>query len=260
MVALVTGGGRGIGQGVALRLAKEGWVVAVTARSADQLQDTVRQSQGQMIAVPADVSEPESVKNMVHQVEEALGHITLLVNNAGAGGPLGPFWENDPDHWWHCQEVNLRGPMLCCRQVVPGMMARKNGHIINVASVGGCLALPDLSAYVTSKTALIRFSEQLALELEPYGVGVFSIHPGAVRTAMVEEARHIVPVVQQALDAKEVGPDVAADLILFLASGKADALSGRFFSVDEDAQEIVRRASDVRENNLYSLRMRQLDE
>src|SRR5262245_18173597 len=100
MVTLVTGGGRGIGQAVALRLAKEGWAVAVTARSTDQLQDTVRQSQGQMIAVPADVSEPESVKGMVRQVEEALGQITLLVNNAGAGGPLGPFWENDPDHWW----------------------------------------------------------------------------------------------------------------------------------------------------------------
>src|SRR5262249_51477022 len=107
MVALVTGGGRGIGQGVALRLAKEGWAVAVTARSADQLQDTVRQSQSRMIAVPADVSEPESVKDMVRQVEEALGPITLLVNNAGTAGPLGSFWGNDPDHWWHCHEVNL---------------------------------------------------------------------------------------------------------------------------------------------------------
>ena len=76
---------------------------------------------------------------------------------------------------------------------------------------------------------------------------------------MVEEARHIVPVVQQALDAKEVKPDVAADLIMFLASGKADALSGRFFSVDEDAQEIVRRASDVRDKNLYLLRAGQLE-
>jgi len=213
-----------------------------------------------MIAVPADVSDPESVKDMVGQVEAALGPITLLVNNAGAAGPLGSFWENDPDHWWHCHEVNLRGPMLCCRQIVPGMITRKNGRIINVASVGGCLALQDLSAYVTSKTALIRFSEQLALELEPYGLGVFSIHPGAVRTAMVEEARHIVPVVQQTLDANEVKPDVAADLVLFLASGKADALSGRFFSVDEDAQEIVRRASEVRDKNLYLLRLRQLEQ
>jgi NAD(P)-dependent dehydrogenase (short-subunit alcohol dehydrogenase family) len=118
------------------------------------------------------------------------------------------------------------------RSIVPGMMARKNGYIINIASMGGCQSWPDLSAYVASKTALIRFSEQLALELEPYGVSVFSIHPGTVRTAMAEEARHILPVVQQALDAQEVKPDVAADLILFLASGKANALNGRFFSVD----------------------------
>jgi NAD(P)-dependent dehydrogenase (short-subunit alcohol dehydrogenase family) len=257
MVALVTGGGRGIGQAVALRLANEGWAVAVTARSANQLQDTVRQSPGEMIAVPADVSEPESVKEMVHRVEQELGPITLLVNNAGAAGPLGSFWENDPDDWWQCLEVNLRGPMLCCHRIVPGMMMRKSGRIINIASVAGCLALPDLSAYVTSKTALIRLSEQLALELEPYGVRVFSIHPGAVRTAMIEEARHIVPVVQQALDAKEVKPDVAADLIVFLVSGKADALSGRFFSVDEDVHEIVRRASDVRDKSLYMLRLQQ---
>ena len=151
--------------------------------------------------------------------------------------------------------------MLCCRQILPGMTARKNGRIINVVSNAGCQALPDMSAYVTSKTALIRFSEQLAVELQPYGVSVFAIHPGSVRTAMVEEARHKIPIIQEILDAgKAVTPDVAADLILFLASGQADALSGHFFSVDEDAKEIVRRASDVRGNNLYSLRVRKLDD
>jgi NAD(P)-dependent dehydrogenase (short-subunit alcohol dehydrogenase family) len=259
MVALVTGGGRGIGQCVALRLAQEGWAVAVTARSADQLQETVRQSGHQVMAVTADVAAPESVKKMVYQVEEALGPVTLLVNNAGTGGPTGPFWENDPDQWWQSQEVNLRGPMLCCRQILPSMAARKSGRIINVVSLGGCQAVPDISAYVVSKTALIRFSEQLAIELQPHGVSVFAIHPGAVRTAMVEEARHKIPLIQQMLDARAVPPDVAAELVLFLASGQADALSGRFFSVDEDAKEIVRRASEVRGNDFYSLRMRTLD-
>jgi NAD(P)-dependent dehydrogenase (short-subunit alcohol dehydrogenase family) len=200
MVALVTGGGRGIGQGIALRLAKEGWAVAVTGRSADQLQETRRQGEGfegQVVAIPADVSRPDSVKEMVRQVEETLGHISLLVNNAGTCGPLGPFWENDANHWWHCQEVNLRGPMLCCREVLPGMVARNHGRIINIASLAGGQPVPEISAYVISKTALIRFSEQLAQELQPYAVKVFAIHPGAVRTAMVEEARHKIPLIQQ---------------------------------------------------------------
>jgi NAD(P)-dependent dehydrogenase (short-subunit alcohol dehydrogenase family) len=262
MVALVTGGGRGIGQGIALRLAKEGWAIAIAARSADQLQATIRQNEGgRIFAVPADVTSANSVREMVRQVEETLGHVSLLVNNAGTGGPIGPFWQNDPDHWWQCQEVNLHGPMLCSREVLPGMVARKNGRIINVASGGGCQAIPEMSAYVTSKTALIRFSEQLAVELQPYGVSVFSIHPGGVHTAMVEEARKKLPFIQALLDAgKAVTPDLAADLVVFLASGKADQLSGRFFSVDENANEIAQRASDVRENNLYLLRMRKLHE
>jgi NAD(P)-dependent dehydrogenase (short-subunit alcohol dehydrogenase family) len=116
-----------------------------------------------------------------------------------------------------------------------------------------------MSAYVTSKTALIRFSEQLALELQPYAVSVFPIRPGIVRTAMVEASRHRLPFVQKLLDdGLEVTPDVVADLVLFLASGRADALSGRLFSVGEDVEEIVRRAPDVHRDDLYSLRVRNL--
>ena len=109
-----------------------------------------------------------------------------------------------------------------------------------------------------SKTALIGFSEQLAIELHPHGVTVFAIHPGTVRTAMVEQARHKIPLVQTLLDVNEITPGCVADLIQFLASGRADKLSGHYFSVDDDANEIVRRASDVLENDLYSLRMRAL--
>jgi NAD(P)-dependent dehydrogenase (short-subunit alcohol dehydrogenase family) len=165
---------------------------------------------------------------MTRHVEQKLGPVDLLVNNAGIGGPVGQFWANDPGDWWEAQEVNLRGPMLCCHHVLPGMIARKSGCIVNVASLAGWQAVPELSAYVTSKTALIRFSEQLADELQPYGVVVFAIHPGAVRTAMVEQVRQKVPLVQAMLDAHEVTPDPAADLILFLASGRANMLTGVF--------------------------------
>jgi NAD(P)-dependent dehydrogenase (short-subunit alcohol dehydrogenase family) len=203
------------------------------------------------------MADPAAVTGMIRRVEQELGPIELLVNNAGMGGPLGPFSGSDPAEWWRNQEVNLRGPMLCCREILPGMIARKAGRIINVVSGAGCQAFPDLSAYVVSKTALLRFSEQLALELAPHGVSVFPIRPGVVRTKMVEESRHRLAFVQQLLDrGLDVTPDVVAGLVLALASGRADALSGRLFSVGEDVDEIVRRAEQVRADELYLLRLR----
>ena len=257
--ALVTGGGRGIGQGIALRLAKEGMGVVVTARSADQLAETVRLSGGKIAAIPADVSETKEVSMMVSLAEREVGPIDLLINNAGIGGPLAPFLDAEPDEWWKTLEVNLRGPYLCCRAVLPGMIARKRGRIINMASGAGTFPIPDMSAYVASKTALIRLSEQLAMELKPHGISVFPIRPGVGRTAMVEEARGAVPLIQKILDeGQDVTPDTVADLVLFLASGKADRLSGRLFSVNEDLEEIVRRADEVERDNLYLLRTRRL--
>jgi NAD(P)-dependent dehydrogenase (short-subunit alcohol dehydrogenase family) len=257
--ALVTGGGRGIGQGIALGLAKAGMQVAVTARSADQLAETVNLAGGNTIAVAADVADPAAVRSMVREVTERLGPVDLLVNNAGTGGPFGLLWENDPEAWWRCLEVNLRGPYLCCREVLPGMIARKRGCIVNVASGAGTYAIPGMSAYVTSKTALIRLSEQLANEAGPHGVKVFPIRPGLVRTAMAEEGRKAIPLIQKMLDdGLDTTSQAVADLVLFLASGKADALNGRLFSVHEDLEEIVRRAQEVERGDLYLLRSQSL--
>ena len=188
-VAIVTGGGRGIGKAIAVGLAKAGCSVAVVARSEDQLAETVRRSRNW---VPVRSQSPpmspiqEPLSRMVLEVEKSLGSVDLLVNNAGLAGPIGPTWETDPDDWWRCLEVNLRGPMLCSRAVLPGMIARGEGRIINVASGAGTFAIPYLGAYVTSKTALIRFTEILALEAAKHGVKVFAIEPGTVRTAMAE--------------------------------------------------------------------------
>jgi NAD(P)-dependent dehydrogenase (short-subunit alcohol dehydrogenase family) len=137
------------------------------------------------------------------------------------------------------------------------MIARQAGRIINVVSGAGCRAYPDMSAYVVSKTALVRLSEQLALELKPHGVSVFPIMPGLVRTVMVEEARQHLPFVQKQLDdGLEVTPDVVAKLVLTLASGAADSLSGRLFSVADNVAEIVRRTEQVHANELHLLRVR----
>ena len=190
-VAIVTGGGRGIGRAIAIGLARAGASVAVVSRSEDQLAETVSQitelGTG-AIAVTAKVSDTAAVDRMVREVEKSLGSVDLLVNNAGLAGPIGPTWETDSDDWWRCLEVNLRGPMLCSRAVLPGMIACGGGRIVNVASGAGTFAIPFLGAYVTSKTALIRFTEILALEAAQHGVKVFAIEPGTVRTAMADYA------------------------------------------------------------------------
>lgn len=196
---------------------------------------------------------------MVERAETELGPIDLLVNNAGVAGPLSPFWETDPADWWRCQEINVRGPMLCSRAVVPGMMQRRRGRIINLSSGAGAQAVPNMGTYALSKAAMMRFSEQLALELGPYGIAVFALRPGVVKTRMVESVRQNVPIVQKYLDeGRNVPPEATADLVEYIAAGKADALSGCVLSVRENWDEMVRRAEEIRREQMYMLRLREL--
>jgi NAD(P)-dependent dehydrogenase (short-subunit alcohol dehydrogenase family) len=243
-VAIVTGGGRGIGRAISIGLTSAGASVAVVARSEDQITETVGrivQAGARAVAVPADVSDPEAVERMVREVEQAMGPVDLLVNNAGLAGPIGPTWEVEAEEWWRCLQVNLRGPMLCSRAVLPGMIARGSGRIVNVASGAGTVAIPYLGAYVTSKTALIRLTEILAAEAAEHGVKVFAVEPGTVRTAMAEsvlgseEGRRWMPWFRDIFEqGRDVPPDHAARLVIFLASGRADTLSGRYFTVADD--------------------------
>jgi 3-oxoacyl-[acyl-carrier protein] reductase len=259
MVALITGGGRGIGRAVALRLATRGWDVAIAARSAEELAATAKEAGGRTLGIATDVAAPEQVRAMVQRTERELGPIDLLVNNAGIAGPMQPFWETDPEEWWRCQEVNVRGPMLCCREVVPGMIARGSGRMVNLSSGAGVRAVPNLGAYALSKAAMMRFSEQLAMELAPHGIQVFPIRPGVVRTRMVEAVRQNVPIVQKFLDdGRDVPPEATADLVEYIAAGKADALSGCVLSVEEDWDAMVQRAGEIQREQMYVLRMREL--
>ena len=267
-VALITGAGRGLGRAFSLGLAAAGMRVAVVARSADQIAETVSLIQaagGTAIAIRADVTDPRAVKRMAQEARQSLGPIDLLVNNAGAGGPFGPTWEVDAEQWWRNFETNVRAPFLCCREFLPDMIARGRGRIINVASGAGTLSIPYMSAYVSSKAALIRFTETVAAEARKSGVSLFAIQPGTVRTAMAQElldsaeGARWLPWFQKIF---EEGGDVTADpatsLVLFLASGKADELSGRFFAVPEDPAAVVERAAEVKREDLYALRMRTL--
>ena len=125
---------------------------------------------------------------MVARVDSAIGPLDLLVDNAGQFGPIGPFANTDPDEWWQALEVNLRGPLHCARAVLPSMLRRSRGRLVNVSSSSGLAAVPMLSSYAVSKAALFRLTENLAAETRGHGVTVFTIIPGLVRTAMSEAA------------------------------------------------------------------------
>jgi NAD(P)-dependent dehydrogenase (short-subunit alcohol dehydrogenase family) len=266
-VAIVTGGGRGIGRAIALALAKAGAAVAVVARTEEQLAETVALIEGaggRAIAFPADVTDRRAVEQMVAQVERQMGPVDLLVNNAGHEGQIAPFWEAEPDEWWRCIDVNLRGPFLCARTVVPGMITRRRGRIITTASGAALGRWPYASAYVISKCAVIRLTENLAAETREHRISVFAINPGFVRTAMTEAAaespedeKWLGGLFRKSFSAgRDVPPERAAQLVVFLASGKADVLSGCFVSVSDDVAEMVSRAKEIQENELYTLRLR----
>ena len=152
-VALVTGAGRGIGRAIALALSDAGAAVAVCARTEGAVTGVageIADRGGQTLAMWCDVTHRQEVEGMVAEIEGAIGPVDLLVNNAGQFGPAGPFAATDPDEWWQALEVNLRGPLYCARAVLPGMLTRGHGRIVNVSSGVGFAAIPMLSAYVVS--------------------------------------------------------------------------------------------------------------
>jgi|SRR5579864_9488273 len=267
-VAVVTGGGRGLGRAFARALAAAGSRVAVIARSSHELAETtrlVREAGGEARAFTADVTDADAVERTFAEIEHALGGIDLIVNNAGIVAPLGPFAQNDVAAWWRALDVNLRGPMLCAHRVLPGMIARRRGRIVNIASGGGARMLPHFSAYITSKAALIRFSECLAHEVKPHGLAVFAMGPGTVRTAMAEyslnspEGKTWLPWFREIFErGDDLPPERPAELLLALASGRADALSGCFIQPSDDLDRMIATAGDIAERKLYTMQVRRL--
>ena len=245
-VALVTGGGRGIGRGIARELAEAGMRVAVSARTREQVEETAREVDG--LAVAADVSRPEDVERIVAEVERALGPIDLLVANAGIGSRDGAPWEIPVEEWWRVFEVNVLGVHLCCRAVIPGMLERGRGRIVITGSGAAYLRGARETAYTASKAAACRYGETLANALAGR-IPVFPISPGLVRTAMTDG--------NFADDAPWTPPELAPRLVRALASGHGDALSGRYIHAEhDDLGDLVARADELRENDLNAIRLR----
>jgi 3-oxoacyl-[acyl-carrier protein] reductase len=245
-IALVTGGGRGIGASIARELAAAGARVAVVARTREQVERVAREIDG--LALQADVSDGAAVERIVAETERELGPITLLVANAGLGNQGGPTWEIDPERWWKIVEVNVLGVHLCCRAVIPGMLERGAGRIVITGSGAAYLPGSAHTAYPASKAAVCRYGETLANELAGR-IPVFFFSPGLVKSEMTND--------NFPDDAPWTPPELAPRLVRVLASGRADALAGRYLHAEhDDVEDLIRRADEIRERDLNAIRLR----
>ena len=244
-VALVTGGGRGIGAGIARELADAGARVAVAARTQAQVEHVAREVHG--LPLEVDVTDEAAVERMVIRAESELGPIDLLVANAGIGGPDGATWEMPAEEWWRVAQVNVLGVHLSCRAAIPGMLERSAGRIVITGSGAAYLPGSRSTAYPTSKAAVCRYGETLANELDGR-IPVFFFSPGLVRTEMTGDF---------AEDAPWTPPELAPQLVRVLASGRADALAGRYLHAEhDDIEDLIRRAEEIERDDLNAIRLR----
>jgi NAD(P)-dependent dehydrogenase (short-subunit alcohol dehydrogenase family) len=242
-VAVVTGGSRGVGRAAAEALERAGARVAAWGRA------------------DADVTDAAAVERAVERVRRELGEPTLLVTAAGTANAIGPAWELAPADWWADVESNLLGTYHAVRAVLPRMLERDAGRILLVSSYVAARPSPYLSAYAAAKAGVVSLAEGLAAATADTAVRVFAVTPGRVRTDMTrhmvesETGRRWLPEMQRGewLDAGRF-----TDLVLFLASGRGDALSGRFLHALDDVDELVRRTEEIEREELYAPRLRRL--
>ena len=265
-VALVTGGSRGIGKAVVRRLLSQGARVALCARNAEDLKATAAELSRigpEVFAFPADIGDESQVEKLVAATLAQFDRIDIIVNNAGILGPIGPAWESQPSHWHKTVSVNLVGTFLMCRQVVPSMIRRGRGKIVNMSGGGATSPFPRFTAYAVSKAAVVRFTETLAVELADYNIQVNAVAPGFVATRIhkytLEAGEKAGPdflrKTQAQLAAGGVDPDIPAALIAFLASDEAHRITGKLISgVWDNWQDFASHLDEIEKTDIYTLR------
>jgi NAD(P)-dependent dehydrogenase (short-subunit alcohol dehydrogenase family) len=245
-VALVTGAGRGIGAAAARALAEAGAAVFLVSRTAAELEQVgsaIGSAGGAAASSSADVTDRAAIERAVRACAARYGPPDILVNAAGVYGPIGRVWEVDLTAWWQAQEVNVLGTLQVIAAVLPSMIERGHGRVINFSGGGATAPLPRFSAYGTSKAALVRLTETIAEEVREHGITVNAIAPGAVDTRLQDEvlaagarAGELYERIRRLRETGEggVSPELAASLVVFLASAAGGALTGKLISAPHD--------------------------
>jgi len=257
----ITGASRGIGRATALSFAKAGaTAIAIGARS--DLQSLEREileaaeaalpgsPLPRVVRVPLDVTEPASVDRAAAQLEAAFeGRLDILINNAGYLETAVPLAESDPGEWWKTMTINLRGPYLVTRALLPLLLRDGDRTIINTSSIGAHNVRPGMSGYQISKLALLRLTEFLAVEYADQGLLAYAIHPGGVMTELSE---HMPAYTHPILIDKA---ELAGDTLAFLTAERRTWLSGRYLSVNWDMGELLAKAEDIVRGDLLKVRL-----
>lgn len=239
MVALVTGASRGLGRTLALALGEAGADLALAARNRDDLERTAADAARQGVRAEvflADLSAPAAIEALVADAERAFGRIDVLVNNAGIAGRELPVHELCAEDWDRVLAVNLRAPALCAAAVARGMIARRRGRIVNVASIGALTPLARMGPYCAAKAGLVQLTRVMALELARHGVQVNCICPGYFATPMNREffaSPAGQAVIQRSIPVRRLGePTELAPAVVLLASDGASFMTGSVVVVD----------------------------
>lgn len=243
-IALITGGGRGIGRAIALAFARQGARIVVAARTAEQVEQVAAEIGNGAIPVVCDVSNAESVTQMFAQTRERLGDVDILVNNAGIAESATLVTTSD-DLWHRHLAINLSGTFYCTRAALPAMLEKKWGRVINIASIAGKTGAPYIAAYAASKHGVMGLTRSVALEVAQSGITVNAICPGYVDTEMVTRGIDRITTktgrsADEALESiKKMSPqnrlataEEVAALALLLASDEGRGINGQGINVD----------------------------
>jgi NAD(P)-dependent dehydrogenase (short-subunit alcohol dehydrogenase family) len=261
-VAVVTGGGSGVGMEIARTLGEEGYAVAILGRSQNRLEEAeslLENAVPHLALYQGDVRDVDAVDAILREVEATLGPIDVVVHAAGVCAALGPTWAVEQPRWEADLDTGVKAAYLLIRRVIPGMIDRGRGRMVAVNSYAAFRPAPNQSGYAAGKAALASLIASLDAELEGTGVRAFSVTPGFVRTAMTS-AMAETPWFSALADREDaLPPERVARLVARIARGDADRLSGRVLHALDDLDELLARLDEINAEDLYSPRLRRLD-